>query len=517
MKINNIIVFKIIFYFIFVPIILSSNSIKTKENINIFNSNNNINNKYINFKQNYDIEFLNKHLTTKTPYHTNGFYNSNSFINPIPNCKLVSMDIVLRHGSRYPEIKILNKFDSLKKEIQKIKSLIVGEEFEWLRNYEIPYQRELAGNLIELGNIEHYNISKRLLEKHPNYFETPYSPQSYKISSTIIPRTGVSASSFSYGLFEGTGKLPGNFQPVHIQTSNLENDNLLSFFLNCKKYTDKLKDGSISENEEAIWKQMKYPLIAREISERLGLSGKWLPSNSIVQSIFLSCVYQVAIDNISDQFCSLLSKENILDWEYAKDLSTYWVNGYGNDINYEISSLLLKDIFNHFDNIINNVQNNSTTPQQQQNKREQQQPQESQEPLPSKDIKDEGPLEEFDKNENSNPKNIFRFGHSETLVPFMSLLGLFKDGYHIYANSTLEQIKNRKFKTSLIVPYATNIGMFLYDCGNGQNSDFKILVKHNESPILVPGCDDYYCSFNDFKSLFPKVLNFDWDSYCNNQ
>ncbi|KAM9993403.1 hypothetical protein ACTFIZ_011367 [Dictyostelium cf. discoideum] len=446
--------------------------------------------------QNYDYNFLIKHLTTKTPYYKSSHLinqdenNNNNNCKQQKECKLISIDFIGRHGSRMPEADVIKKMKKLQNEILKINNYIENDgEFSWLKNYTIPYKIEIAGNLLTQGQLEHYHLSKRFLKRFPNYFGK-YKPQTTKISSTIISRTGVSASSFTYGLFEGTGVLGDNFQPVHIETSTLDKDILLSFFLNCDKYNNGLQDQSINDNQREIWKQMKYPSIGMEIKKRLGIPASnfndWELSNSMINTIFLSCVYDVAIGNITNHWCNLLNRQNILDLEYSKDIDDYWLSSYGNKINYEISSPLLKDIFNHFDSIVNlnNGSNNN----------------------------DEEYLDDFSIDYNKYPKNILRFAHSETLIPLMSLLGLFQDDYHLFANLTSNQIINRKFKTSVIIPYSTNLVMFLYDCG-GEN-DFKILVEHNESPILIPGCNDIYCNYQLFKSLFPNVINFNWDNYC---
>ncbi|EAL63948.1 hypothetical protein DDB_G0286993 [Dictyostelium discoideum AX4] len=505
---------KIIFLIIFIYLLINFNLIWCqieKNNLKVFNQikiNNDIfqKQKEITFGeyQNYDFNFLIKHLTTKTPYYKSNHFikkdenNNNNFKQQQQQCKLISIDFIGRHGSRMPEASVIKKMKKLQNEILKINKYIENDgEFGWLKNYTVPYKIEIAGNLLTQGQLEHYHLSKRFLKRFPNYFGN-YKPQTTKISSTIISRTGVSASSFAYGLFEGTGVLGDNFQPVHIETSTLDKDILLSFFLNCDKYNNALRDQSINDNEREIWKQMKYPSIGIEIKKRLGIPNSnlndWELSNSIINTIFLSCVYDVAIGNITNHWCSLLNKQNILDLEYSKDLDDYWLSSYGNKINYEISSPLLKDIFNHFDSIIN-LNNNSNNNSNSDN-----------------DNKDEENNDEFSIDNNKYPKNILRFAHSETVIPLMSLLGLFKDEYHLFANLTSNQIINRNFKTSVIVPYSTNLVMFLYDCG-GEN-DFKILVEHNESPILIPGCNDIFCNYQLFKSLFSNVINFNWDNYC---
>ncbi|ELU06862.1 hypothetical protein CAPTEDRAFT_228544 [Capitella teleta] len=62
-------------------------------------------------------------------------------------------------------------------------------------------------------------------------------------------------------------------------------------------------------------------------------------------------------------------------------------------------------------------------------------------------------------------KGVFSFAHAETLLPFISLLGLFRDDLPLTADSLHD---NRRFKTSVISPFAANIALVLYSCDLSQ-------------------------------------------------
>ncbi|KAM9955958.1 hypothetical protein ACTFIW_002166 [Dictyostelium discoideum] len=488
--------------------------------------------------QDYDLEFLSKHLTTKTPYWIltkngdsnsqgdsssgsssgNGGSNSDSSNEPPEQCKLISIDFLARHGSRMPVLNSIEKLKEMTTSILEYKEQ-VNQGFKWIFNYSVPYPSDIAGNLILQGQYEHYNISKRLLKKYPQFFEPmKYKPQSYSITSTAISRTGISASAFSYGLLQGTGSLGVNgFQPVFIETASLDQDILLRFFATCNQYVDQLKNGTlINKDEQTKWNQMVFPNISNEISERLGLSDIWLPTSNVISDIFEACAYEISINNISDHWCSLLSKQNILDWEYSQDLSNYWLKSYGHEINYQIASPLLNDILSGFDIYINNnsgSSNNGDSSNSNSNSNGNSGSSSGSGSSTSTSSNDNSGSTNND-NDKVEPTSILRFGHAETIIPFISLLGLYKDEQKLFANSSTEQIENRKFRTSVVSPYASNIAMFLFDCGSSDG--FKILVQHNELPVLVPGCDEIYCDYQQFKSIFKQGIdNFKWNSYCN--
>ncbi|EGC30892.1 hypothetical protein DICPUDRAFT_7448, partial [Dictyostelium purpureum] len=460
--------------------------------------------------QDYDFNWLSKHLSTKTPYYkltedsdndsNSGSAGSSedSASSIPPQCKLVSIDLLARHGSRLPVESSIIRLNQMAADIYQYQDKI-SKQFHWIFNWTVPYPKDIAGNLITQGQFEHYNISKRLLNKYPEYFANmKYKPQNYEISSTLVSRTGISASSFAYGLLEGTGLLGGDFQPVFHQTASLNEDKLLRFFDTCDYYKDQVKNGTINKNEQLVWQNLTFPNISIEISERLGLSEIWMPTNGIVSNIIESCAYDMSIGNISDHWCSLLSRQNILDWEYAEDLSNYWIKSYGHQVNYKIASQLLQKMIGGFDKYVKTQ----------------------------------------DKSLYREPINILRFGHAETVIPFLALLGLYKDSEPLFANATKEQIENRLFRTSVVSPYASNIGMFLFDCApdndtSDSSSDsnsgpsnhhlnskhrnfenFKILVEHNELPVLIPGCDGKYCNYATFRKIFSDVISFEWKSYC---
>ncbi|XP_023262138.1 multiple inositol polyphosphate phosphatase 1-like [Seriola lalandi dorsalis] len=75
-------------------------------------------------------------------------------------------------------------------------------------------------------------------------------------------------------------------------------------------------------------------------------------------------------------------------------------------------------------------------------------------------------------------------GHAETLLPLLSLLGLYKDQTPPTANNYHAQ-HGRSFRSGRIVPYAANLLFVLYDCQRGPR--LQLLI--NESPVRFPGLE----------------------------
>jgi len=149
-------------------------------------------------------------------------------------------------------------------------------------------------------------------------------------------------------------------------------------------------------------------------------------------------------------------------------LINYYTEGYGSGIGYKIAAALLQNIVQGMDTII---------------------------AAPSSSVE----------------KAYLRFAHAETMIPFVSLLGLFSDATPITEDSTPDEIENRNFRTSIISPFAANVLFSLYQCAAGE---FKVKLLHNEAEYVIPGCDSMYCSYTQFKSVFAEALAFNFTQTC---
>ena len=65
----------------------------------------------------------------------------------------------------------------------------------------------------------------------------------------------------------------------------------------------------------------------------------------ILDLIYDVCKYDFALlDN--DAWCDVFSRRNLKTLEYSQDIKYYWRYGYGLEINYKQTCLLVKDILN---------------------------------------------------------------------------------------------------------------------------------------------------------------------------
>lgn len=105
-------------------------------------------------------------------------------------------------------------------------------------------------------------------------------------------------------------------------------------------------------------------------------------------------------------------------------------------------------------------------------------------------------------------------GHAETLLPLLTLMGFFKDNNTLTSTNYAAQ-SQRSFRTSLIMPYAANLVLVLYDCGDG---DLRLQPLLNEKPVNFRGLTTQKASmlrFQDVKELYGELLRgCDFESEC---
>lgn len=185
--------------------------------------------------------------------------------------------------------------------------------------------------------------------------------------------------------------------------------------------------------------------------------------------MYKQCGYAMSIYGEQDTFCDLFDEETGGILEYYNDLSNYWKKSYAYHINYSPACLLMRDFFTVFEGVMN-----GTAP---------------------------------------DTKAKLRFAHAETVIPFVTMLGLYNDGHHLMADWTPEMIANRKFRTSEISPFAANVQAILYHCSS-DSSDWRVKFLVNEKEVLIPGCPDVYCPFDQLLGLLLVPLECDYQELC---
>jgi len=330
----------------------------------------------------------------------------------------------------------------------------------------------MGGELSLSGEEELYLMAKRMRKNFESLFEVPYFSPLYPIQTTVSARASSSGNAFAFGLFEGNGTLgSSHFQPFYLYSETSALDNTLKFYDNCQKYVSGLLSDAPYNTDFLAYEAVILPPMAQRLSQELGVYPNWNISVVDVQSMYKACIFEVAIANVTDKWCSLFTEEELLQFEYLDDIDTYYKQGYGVELSYKMSFLLLKEIITIMDSKINGS-------------------------LPFERAK-------------------LRFAHAETILPLVALLGLFRDKEPIKWDSPPSVTNNRLWRSSYIAPFTANVNVVLYQCKySAKNISYVVKLMHNEKEYEIPNCGQLYCPYEKFKALYATVTNQDFNSLC---
>ncbi|KAJ8248365.1 hypothetical protein GJAV_G00241230 [Gymnothorax javanicus] len=151
-------------------------------------------------------------------------------------------------------------------------------------------------------------------------------------------------------------------------------------------------------------------------------------------------------------------KQKVL--EYAHDLKQFWKRGYGHDINRKSGCSLFHDVFGRLDRVANASRFGQV-------------------------------MEAV----------TVQMGHSNTLLPLLTLLGFFRDDLPLLASNYASQC-GRTFRTSRILPYSANLVFVLYDCTDG----LRIQALLNEKPLCFPNITQQAPLYHTVKQSYQGLL-----------
>ena len=348
----------------------------------------------------------------------------------------------------------------------------------WLSSWSNPFSPYSAGLLRENGMDEHYGIGDRFGTQYSDLVNQGlYNPLNMTFQNTRVERTAVSAQSFSAGLFDGRGTLPNRATPIYSFNLPDHADPLLRPFDTCPAFSSQY-DNALSHNTElASWNAQMLPSIASRMSALFGTTV----NTSLVQTMHEACAFEFAVLNQSQQFCTLFNDTDFQVFEYATDLLEYWSRSYGLPIGWQIAAPLLSDFTNAMRSKFDSIVSSSAT---------------------------------------SFSTSSFKFAHAETMMPFLSILGLYNDSQPLRASWTWDQIHARQFRTSWLFPFASNLAMLGYDCANssGLPERFYVKLQHNERDVTVPGCESTsqgpFCGFTQFLAIYDSKLSINFGQLC---
>ncbi|RHZ50270.1 hypothetical protein Glove_502g7 [Diversispora epigaea] len=379
-------------------------------------------------------------------------------------CELVQLHLVSRHGARYPSPGDNERFDTLDKLFANI-SLAK----EW-RN---PFNKFEAGLLTSRGERELYLLGQRARKRYFKFWKNiTYNTNVVQLQSSTISRSGQSGIAYSLGLFEGYGTLGKmKLQPVYIFSVPKKKDVELLMHHACPIWVNISKNNPETKRQLETFLRTHLSLNVKRINDLLGINP---PLKAIhLDYIYRACTFEVTVFDRSDTWCSLLKKDDFLKLEFYHDLLYYHYYSYGTLFNTKLAC-------QYYTNMIKSVENF----------------------LDGK----------------SQLKSILKFGHAETILFLITMIGLFQDTQPLKSDKYFLQVNSQKFRTSKIAPFGSNIYFEIYNCTNRYDlepnySTTLIQVLVNEKPYVIPGCYKY-CPWNKFKAILGDAINCDFKNMC---
>ncbi|KAF7649824.1 hypothetical protein LDENG_00135410 [Lucifuga dentata] len=369
-------------------------------------------------------------------------------------CSPVHLTAVIRHGSRYPTAKNIRRIHKLS-ELIRAQSSRRSEEIH--RDWSMWYTEDMDGELVEKGRYDLRHLARRLSLLFPSLLsEENVKQQKIRFLSSSKRRCVASVEAFQQGLQQHWGH-------QDVQYNHQVNDELMRFFERCRGYVEGVENNRTALAEVEKFKRgEEMEGVRRRMAEHLGLPPHRLTPD-LVEAAFFLCSYELSIRSHHSPWCFLFDENDAKVLEYKSDLKQYWKRSHG----HVISSLSSCPLFHHVFRTLDRAGR----------------PRRTDEALPE-------------------PASI-QVGHAETLLPLLSLLGLYKDQTAPKAHNYNTQ-HGRSFRTSRIVPYAANLLFVLYDCQRGP----RLQLLLNEMPVQFLGLEEQDAPlYRDVRAIYRHLLD----------
>ena len=398
-------------------------------------------------------------MATKTGYRR--VVAENKHINDsvtVDGCTPVHLWALIRHGSRYTSD---GNLEDMIKELPALRDQIYTAnnsnlcfiDKELLKYWNTDdLDVEMDHRLHEEGEQELKLMGQRWLQRYPDLLGQ-YDESKFRLRATNKQRAEKSGEMFITGLWSEDVATRAKWNVVRSG-----DDPLIRFYKFCTAWYQERET-----NEKDLFEESEtVKLVKTSLSSLLGVN---------ITSDEMDLMYDMCRFDLMwtprkiSPWCRVFSDYNLQVMEYIQDLESYWKEGPGHKVNYEQACILLKDMFDIFQDII---KGKDTT------------------------------------------KGTFYFGHSTAIKMVLSFLKLFEE--EDLQSSNFEEMKDkRKWRTSFHVPMAANIAFSLQQCGD---EVYKIGLFFNEQLVQIPGCNQDWCPIETFTDLFPQIESCDYNNIC---
>ncbi|KDO34621.1 hypothetical protein SPRG_00684 [Saprolegnia parasitica CBS 223.65] len=376
----------------------------------------------------------------------------------LPQCKLVQMNALLRHGTRYP---MAPEFAKMQNVLVWLQSTFHDDVPAWLQAYNFSYDAHAAEGLAPAGIRELADLGQRAGRLADRLgLSRDYTPAHYVVEHTHVARTKASAIAFANAYFTNATSVTYVVKPAG-------EDVELRFFDNCPRYLRDVRNNKTAMTIETkrFEASARAKALVDELHRALQLPPTAQLSFSELKTIYDACSYDVALFHDRRTWCRLFSVKALRLLDFYADLKKYYECGTGYEISYAIAAPLLAQMLRTMEAAA------------------------------------------------SNPLGVvgyFRFAHAETVLPLVCLLGLCTDTKLLAAFDD-DEIAHRVFNVAAISPFAGNVVFHLFACGD----EHRVQLLLNERLVRLPSCGEKgYCTLPELRTIYAAALTYNFTEHC---
>ncbi|XP_059615175.1 multiple inositol polyphosphate phosphatase 1-like [Phlebotomus argentipes] len=359
---------------------------------------------------------------SKTAYQ---FVRGNENITIDSGCLPERFWLLSRHGTRLTpqrDTKYLSeKLPVIQREILSQNNALCREDVALLASWkwDVNVTEDKSEFLSTQGWEDLRGLARYFQNQFPALLQKKYSKRKYFFRHTNKQRTQASFEAFAEGLF-------GSYKNVEAAPIP-QNDTLLRPYDFSEEWKEQEKSVYQDGSEYRKFREsLNFLNMIDNVSKRAGYNTSLTPE--AVEMLFKACIYDQAwrIEEPSP-WCSLFTPNDVKVLEYLHDLEEYYINGGASDINKSLANELLDNFLTHFMS-------------------------------------------------NEDPKVVAFFTHSTTVELFLTALGIAQDDTALMADN-FDAMENRKWRTSEIAPFASNLVIVSLSCNSGPRNRLIYLLN----------------------------------------
>jgi acid phosphatase len=361
-----------------------------------------------------------------------------------PGCTVDQAAFFSRHGSRYPDRGAYNEWANLSSRIDAGQFTVRDSKLAFLLTWKpvLTNPDQQIAQISTTGYKELYDMGCTYRLRYPNLYAYNTPLTLWANYYTSGPRVRDSARLFARGFLGPNATDLGSIYALNGSASASFMNSLAPSDL-CPAFSD-----NSGGAHKATWDAIYLPPIQKRLNKLI--TGSFQFTQSDVSIIPYLCGFETQIMGSTSPWCSLLTENEVLQYEYAQDLRYWYGSGLGTDIEKYMMVPVLDGLVQRFV---------------------------------------DGPEKTYKNSDGTTfvpPKIIASFSNDGQMNQLVAALGVFDKEKQLPGNNIL---KNRLFRASNFVSMRGTVAFERLSCENKQGKkDVSIRIRLNEVVYPVTGC-----------------------------